>query len=163
MSHGQSAIERGFSVNKNILVKNLEEKGLISQRIVLDHLRANKCKPNTVSLTKDLLVAAKNAHRKYTEDLVEKKKQELKNKTNKQLETVNDEIFALNQKKTLLENTIVEPNKDSDEMAFEAEKQSKLELLSKSNALKRAAIEKQSELDACLKEKKRLIEKKKRL
>ena len=141
----------------------ISKKKDLSQRIVLAHMRANKCKPNTVSLTKNLLGAAENAHRKYTEDLVEKKNQELKNKTNIQLETVNNEIFALNQKKNLLENTIVELNKHSEVVAFEEEKQSKLELLSKSNALKRAATEKQSELDACLKEKKRLIEKKKRL
>ena len=163
LSHGQSAIERGFSVNKNILVENLEEKGLISQRIIIDHMRAKDLKPTTIPVTKDLLVAVKNSHRKYTEDLAEKKKQELKNKSNEELESINNEISALNKKKVLLENTIEELNKDSVEMAFEAEKQSKFELLSKSNALKRAATEKQTELETCLKEKKRLMEKKKRL
>ena len=51
------------------------------------------------------------------------------------MESINNEILALNQKKDLLENTIAELKKDSDEVAFEAEKQSKLALLSKSNAL----------------------------
>ena len=90
----------------------------------------------------------------------ERKKEELKNKTSQQLESINNEILALNQKKDLLENTIAELKKDSDEMAFEAEKQSKLEFLSKSNALKRAATEKQVELDACLKEWERLLKEK---
>ena len=79
------------------------------------------------------------------------------------MESINNEILALNQKRDLLENTIAELKKDSDEVAFEAEKQSKLALLSKSNALNWAATEKQVELDACLKEKKRLIERKKQL
>ena len=79
------------------------------------------------------------------------------------LESINDEIMALAQKKTLLENTIIELKKDSDMFAFEAEKQSKLELLSKSNTLKRAANDKQTELDECLKAKKQLLERKKQL
>ena len=66
--------------------------------------------------------------------------------------------MTLNQRKTLLENTITEMMKDSDRLAFEAEKKTKFELLSKSNALKRAANEKQAELDQCLKEKNKLLE-----
>ena len=41
LAHGQSAIEQGFSMNKNILVKNLEDETLIGQHIVLSHIRAN--------------------------------------------------------------------------------------------------------------------------
>ena len=37
LSHGQSSIERGFLVNKKILDKNLQEKSLISQRLIYDH------------------------------------------------------------------------------------------------------------------------------
>ena len=35
--HGQSSIERGFSINKEILDNNLQEKLLISQRLIYDH------------------------------------------------------------------------------------------------------------------------------
>ena len=48
-------------------------------------------------------------------------------------------------------------------MAFEGEKQSKLELLSKLNAFKWPTTEKQVDLDAFLKEKKILTERKKHL
>ena len=34
LSHGQSAVERGFSVNENMLVENLEYQSLIGQRMV---------------------------------------------------------------------------------------------------------------------------------
>ena len=37
LSHGQSSIERGFSLNKEILDNNLQEKLLISQRLIYDH------------------------------------------------------------------------------------------------------------------------------
>lgn len=76
------------------------------------------------------------------------------------MESINNEILTLNQTKDLLENTKTKLKKDSSEMAFEAEKHSKLELLSKLNALKRAATKKQVELDAGLTETKGLIERK---
>ena len=36
LSHGQSSIERGFSVNKELLEDNLQEKSLVSQRLIYD-------------------------------------------------------------------------------------------------------------------------------
>ena len=66
--------------------------------------------------------------------------------------------MTFNQRKTSLENSITEMIKDSDWLAFEAEKKNKFELLSKSNSLKRAANEKQAELNQCLKEQKRFLE-----
>ena len=35
LSHEQSSIERGFSINKEILDNNLQENSLISQRLIL--------------------------------------------------------------------------------------------------------------------------------
>ena len=126
LSHGQAAIERGFSVNKNVLVENLVEETLIGQRIVLDHIRMNNYNPNTVPLTRELLVSARNSHSADTQKLVEREKEELKNKTNQQLESISNEILALNQKKNLLQNTIAGLKKDNNMMVFEAERQSKL-------------------------------------
>ena len=53
--------------------------------------------------------------------------------------------------KILSENTTTGMMKDSDRLAVEAEKKTKFELLSKSNALKRAGNEKEAELDQYLK------------
>ena len=38
LSHGQAQTERGFNVNKNLLVENLQETSLKAQRIVYDHM-----------------------------------------------------------------------------------------------------------------------------
>ena len=38
LSHGQAAVERGFSVNKELLVENLQQLSLVIQRIVSDYL-----------------------------------------------------------------------------------------------------------------------------
>ena len=70
--------------------------------------------------------------------------------------TSSDSIMALNQKKTLLEKVIAEFKKYCNALAYEAEKKSRLELLSKSNVLRQAAVEKQ-ELDESQREKQKLV------
>ena len=157
LSHGQSAVERGFRTNKSLLIENLSEKSLINQRIVVDYMKSNDYKPFNTPLINELIRSVRDAHRKYIEDLHGKKKELLQEK-NKKKNSINENIMTLSQRQTLLENTITEMMKDSVRLAFEAEKKTKFELLSKSNALKRAANEKQAKLDQCLKEKKRLLE-----
>ena len=42
LSHGQASVERGFSVNKELLVENLQKVSLVSQRIVYDYFFSTK-------------------------------------------------------------------------------------------------------------------------
>lgn len=49
--HGNAAVERSFSLNKNFLVENLEEKSLVAQRHLHDHIyRLEGMLHNTVLL-----------------------------------------------------------------------------------------------------------------
>lgn len=81
----------------------------------------------------------------------------------KKLESLNESILSLNQKKDLLERAIADLKMDSDEFAWGRTWISVKQLISKSNSLKRAADKKQEEIDECLKEKKRPVEKRKDL
>ena len=145
-SYAQLAVERAFSTSKRFLIENLSEKSLINQRIVVDYMKYNDYKPFNIPLTNELVSSVRDAHRNYTEDLLNRKKKKLLQEKDKKKKSINENIMTLNQRKPLLENTITEMMKDSDRLAFEAEKKTKFELLSKSNALKRAANEKQVEL-----------------
>ena len=156
-----SHVERGFSTNKILLIEDLSEKSLINQRIVVDYMISNDYKPFSISLTNEFITSVRDASRKYTENLQNRKKKELIQEKDKKKKSINENIMTLNQRKTLLENTITELMKDSDKLAFKAEKKTKFKLLSKSNALKKAANGKQTELDQCLKERKRLLEERK--
>ena len=40
LSHGEASVERGFSVNKELEVENLETQSLVAQRLVCDHINA---------------------------------------------------------------------------------------------------------------------------
>ena len=44
LSHGQSQVERGFNVNKEILVENLQEESLKGQCIIYDDIQSENIK-----------------------------------------------------------------------------------------------------------------------
>ena len=60
LSHGQAAIERGFSVNKNTSVDSLSEHNLVSLRLVKDYIRSVGGLTN-VEVTQALLNSAGSA------------------------------------------------------------------------------------------------------
>jgi hypothetical protein len=72
LSHSQCAVERGFSVNKELLVENLQEMSLIAQRIVYDQLTATKQNVHTFKISNDLIKSCKAARSKYMLQLDEK-------------------------------------------------------------------------------------------
>ena len=42
LGHGQASIERGFSINSNMLSENMKEISLVSRRIIKDFMVSNK-------------------------------------------------------------------------------------------------------------------------
>jgi len=74
LSHGNAAVESGFSVNNDFLVENLHEESLVAQRRVCDAVKASGG-VTSVNITKSLLqyVRGSNARNK---DALEVKKKE---------------------------------------------------------------------------------------
>ena len=66
LSHGQAAVERGFSVNKELLVENLQQLSLVSQRIVSDYLTDFGKSIIKILLTNTLLKSCQLVHSRYT-------------------------------------------------------------------------------------------------
>ena len=81
LSDGQWALERGFSTNKSLLIENLGENSHINQRIVVDYMKSNDYKPFNIPLANELIRSVRDAHRKYTEDLLNRGKELLRRKT----------------------------------------------------------------------------------
>lgn len=42
LSHGESSIERGFTINKEVLQDNLQEKSLVPQRLIIEEFEIRK-------------------------------------------------------------------------------------------------------------------------
>ena len=60
ISHGQASVERGFSVNKEVMVDNLSQRSLIAQRVIHDHVRTQGG-ILTINVSKELLLSAGSA------------------------------------------------------------------------------------------------------
>ena len=163
LSHGQAAVERGFSISEKTLFENLGHDNLIAKRIVIDHMLTHDLKAYDLPITRELLSSVRSAHSKYVADQQKKKADEKKAAKDGLSEEVGKQIEEMNKKTSLLEATIKDMLATREKWQFQAEDEGKLELLGTANGLKRGAKEKQEELDECLKEKKRLVERRENL
>ena len=71
-------------------------------------MKSNDYKPFSIPLTNELIRSVRDVHCKYTEDLLNRKKKELLQEKDKKEKSINKNIMTLNQRKTLLENSITE-------------------------------------------------------
>ena len=153
LSHGQASVERGFSVNKSLLVENLSAKSLISQRIVYDHMNFHNLTPENFIINPALCKSVRNARNEDEKFLEEKRKEKLHSEKDLKRKAIQEEIVAVKRKKTILEKTVVDLSKDADQYALDAENADEKEdiklLLSKSNSFRRTANQKQEEIKEC--------------
>ena len=63
LSHGQATVEKGFSVNHEVMVDNLSQRSLIAQRVIHDHVRTQGGIIK-VNISKELLLSAGSAYQK---------------------------------------------------------------------------------------------------
>ena len=77
LSHGQADVERGFSINKEMLVDNMRQTSLINQRLIFDHLSVENTELADFTISKDLLNSCKCASGKYKRSLEENKKEKV--------------------------------------------------------------------------------------
>lgn len=83
ISHGNATVESGFSVNKALLIENLQEKSVVALRTVYDSV-ADVGGLLNVDVSKRMILSARNAHSYYQEELEKKK---LLERESKMLET----------------------------------------------------------------------------
>ena len=90
--HGQSSVECKFNVNKQTMVENLEELGLLSLRMVYDEIMYHGGNIKDFPIPTSLL-ACQSAHMKYKNDLdckkAESEKTEITNKRKLLIEELN--------------------------------------------------------------------------
>ena len=79
LSHGNASVERGFSINKNLVDVNMSQESIIAQRMVKDHMIANNLTPSTTEISKEMLASVKRSRMRYAEHLQEKRQEKLTN------------------------------------------------------------------------------------
>ena len=59
-------MQRGFSVNKSLLVENLAIKRLVAQRIVYNHMKVNNVSVEGIGICPILRLSFKHATQRYS-------------------------------------------------------------------------------------------------
>lgn len=121
---------------------------LISQRVIKDPL-LNVGGVTKVSLTKELLVSASHtshARQRYQAHLDEEKRKKEEQKRGEKRKATLEELDNLKEVKKRMKANIEALLKSVDQFAEEAESTGKVTLISKSNAMRQSAKEKEGEL-----------------
>ena len=164
LSHGQAQVEHRISVNKNLLVENQHTTTLTAQCIIHNHMVYYELESSNLNITAKLLSHVKQASSRYFNDQKERTMHRIQSGRDVKIKQINDDIEDANRNIRQLQDMINSLKTSADEYAFEAKEKLTIadikDLISKSNALKRAATEKQNFHDSFVKKRRLLIEKK---
>ena len=83
LSHTQAAVERLFSINKNVLSQNMKSETIIARKTIKDHMLFNNLKPETIEISVEFLQAARGAAQKWKLALEEQHKLKEKSEADK--------------------------------------------------------------------------------
>lgn len=145
LSHGQGAVERGYSINKDMLVENLQERSLVALRMVQDAVAGQ---PLHEVLPRNLVAHCKGARMRYVQYLEDEKKKKDQTANERKRKDLHQEIANVNAKRQKIMHSIETMQKEADEMADRAERKHDFTLLSKSNAYRKSVADKSEELAA---------------
>ena len=150
LSHGQAAVERGFSVNKELEVENLQEKSLVAQRLVCEYVKLHGGVSH-VPLTKPLLHSASMAHQRYKQHLDQLRDSRKTEEQTWKRKTTLDMLEVLKTKKRWLCDDITTLQQSADELSEKAERTTKnikevLGFVTQSNSFRKSAKEKDVQL-----------------
>lgn len=73
LSHDQTSVEKGFSVNKLMQVANLSSESMATQMMVYNHMKVNNLNAENIEVMQQLCCGVKGTRQKYLSDLDEKK------------------------------------------------------------------------------------------
>ena len=160
LSHGQSQVERGFSINKDITSANKGAETLIAFCRVHDGIQSLGL-PMEQCVTAEILRQCKIACSHYQFHLDEMKRESEETDRERKRKAVKEELEQTEKKKKKRPgSTVTDLEREADQLALDAENQSKMSMLVKSNVLRSKAKEKRVKLEA---EKQKIKELKRKL
>ena len=123
LSHGQATVERGFSVNKEVLAPNLQETSLVAMRLVHSSMQAAKCKVADFVVNDVLLSSCAHVRNRYQIYLMERKAVQERTEKGQIRKAFMEELTSAKKAKEDLEKVSKKLVNTADKKAKEAEKQ----------------------------------------
>lgn len=145
LSHGQSTVERGFSINKQVVADNQQQQNLVAQRIVCDYIN-HVGGVLKVDIDQGLMASCTAARQRYQNYLDDERMKQERDRVGMKRKDILSEIDNLKKKRLHLEKDVNSLIKSADEFAEKAEQSRDFSCISKSNTLRKRAKEKEDEL-----------------
>ena len=139
MSHGQAHIERGFSINKEIVVENLHSKCLYAQRLVYDASNLSGKSVHEIDLPNKLVTSCIMSYSRYNAMLIESRFDKQAEEKSKKRKILQEEIANVERKKMELQSCIFSLEEHADKCYSEAEQQHEIASFLKANELQKAS------------------------
>ena len=136
LSHGQASVERGFSINKELVVENLQEESVVCQRMVYDHVSSTGKSISEIPITSSMIKSCKLAYSRYSTALQAKKEKSDGETKDRKRKMKMEEIATVTEKKRVVESCINSLNEDIESYSIAAEKEADLSLLTKANSFR---------------------------
>ena len=135
LSHGQAGIERGFSLNKNLLKQNMEALTITFQCKIKDYLLSNKVKLNTFTIPSKMLESVHLSRQKYEVYLQENKSKVNQDEKQKQIALIEEGIDRINERIALVNRAVSLLDDEFILLVEKPEKDNNMSLISKANGL----------------------------
>ena len=145
LSHGQAAVERGFSINKVLSTENQNPETLISLRLVKDHINSVGGL-KFVKVGTETVTMCSSARKQYHEHLERKKEALKRKKTLSKRKAAIVELEEFKKKIKLAEDDLSAMKEQSDKNYDRAEETKKVCYAATGNAIRRAMCEKDEQL-----------------
>ena len=136
LSHGQADIERGFSVNKDILSCNMGEDTVTAYRFIFDGVQALGCNIHDIVVTKKMLESCRMARNRYKIFLDQQKEQKKTSEKEQHAQKLKEEVASCRKKQQSLETESAQLLDKADLLCDEAETKHRWNLLMEANALR---------------------------
>ena len=122
MSHGQAAVERGFSVNKDILAPNLKTLSLTSIRLIHDTISTKEINIADYIITDELRKSCSHASNRYKMYMMERQTKDQEPEKVRIRKALQDDLVSAKKRKTELQVTAQKLVHSADEKAKDAVK-----------------------------------------
>jgi hypothetical protein len=145
LSHGQAAIERGFSVNKTVSTDNQLADSLVKLRLVKDHINSVGGIKHVI-VGQELLSSCSSARKKYMDDLERKREEEKRAQRQNKRKLHVEEVVKVKKLCKEMSDDITNLTQNAEKLYDKAEKTRQISFVTAGNAIRRGISDKESEL-----------------
>ena len=136
LSHDQAALEKGFSINNELMVENMKEESLIASRFVYDTVKSSAVHFSEIRLNRRLKRNVRVVRMRYQLHLQDQRKLTVESEKDRKRKAIQDEIRAVESERKLSKESIASMSQEADALAVQTEEKLSFIFLDKSNAFR---------------------------